>query len=347
MTALLKRCAVAALAALALAGVRVHAQPGPAPALATLRVIAFDGGWNLPVWAAQRQGYFAANGLAVQLAYTPNSGFLVASLLEGREDLGLALIDNLVAYDEGQGEVKVPDDPDLVAFMGCDGGFLSVVAQPSIKSFAELKGQTLSVDAMTTGAAFVLRELVARNGLTDAEVKYERAGGTANRYRDLMAAKHAATLLRSPFEVLARNRGYNVLATADTLGAYQGTAGYVRRSWAREHETQMVGFLKAYKAGTDFVYDPANRDIVEALLVANIRDMTPALAHQSYDILLAPRGGLTRDLRPDEKGIATVLALRSKYATPKKDLTDPAKYVDLTWYDKAFGGVVPAKAGTR
>ena len=136
--------------------------------------------------------------------------------------------------------------------------------------------------------------------------------------------------------MLAKNRGYNVLATAESLGAYQGTAGYVRRSWAREHDAQVVGFLKGYRAGLDFVVDPANRDVVEALLVANIRDMTPALAKQSYDLLLAPRGGLTRDMRPDEKGIATVLALRGKYAVPPKALTDPTKYVDMTWYDKAF-----------
>jgi ABC-type nitrate/sulfonate/bicarbonate transport system substrate-binding protein len=340
--------AFAALACAMLVGwtVTASAQPAATPP-ATVRVISFDGGWNLPLWAAQRQGYFAANGLAVQVSYTPNSGALVASLFDGRNDLALALIDNLVAYQEGQGEAKIPDHPDLAAFMGCDGGFLSVVAQPSIASFADLKGKTLSVDAMTTGAAFVLRELVARNGLGDADVKYERAGGTDARYRDLMAGKHAATLLRTPFEVLARNRGYHVLATAEALGTYQGTAGYVRRSWAREHETQMIGFLRAYKAGVDFVYEPANRDVVEALLVANIRDMTPALAKQSYDLLLAPRGGLTRDLRPDEQGIRTVLALRSKYATPARALDDPAKYVDLTWYDKAFAPAVPAKTAVQ
>ena len=39
----------------------------------TLRVITFDGGWNLPLWAAQRQGFFEAQGLAVQLSYTPTS----------------------------------------------------------------------------------------------------------------------------------------------------------------------------------------------------------------------------------------------------------------------------------
>jgi len=321
------------------------AQPVPAP-LAPVRVISFDGGWNLPLWAAQRQGAFTANGLAVQVSYTPSSGFLVSSLFDGRNDIALALIDNVVAYQEGQGEAKIPDNPDLVVFMGGDGGYLSVVAQPPIKSFADLKGSTLSVDAMTTGAAFVFRELAARNGLTDADVKYERAGGTDARYRDLIAGKHAATLLRTPYEVLARNRGYNVLATAETLGAYQGTAGFTRRAWARDHERELVGFLRAYRSGVDFVADPANREIVEALLVANIRDMTPALAHQSYDLLLAPRGGFSRDLRPDEQGIATVLALRGKYATPPKALGDPKKYYDLTWYDKAFA-VAPAKAGAQ
>ena len=308
-----------------------------APAPAALRVITFDGGWNLPVWAAQRQGYFEANGVAVQLAYTPSSGFLVSSLFDGRSDIALALFDNLVAYQEGQGETKIPDEPDLIAFMGSDGGFLSVVAAPGAASFADLKGRTLSVDAMTTGAAFVLRELLARTGVAEGDVRFERAGGTATRYRDLVAGKHEATLLRTPFEVLAKNRGFNVLATAEALGAYQGTAGIVRRSWAREHEAALVGFLKAYRAGVDWVVDPANRDIVEALLVANSRDMTPALAKQSYELLLAVKGGLIRDLKPDEQGIATVLALRSKYGMPRKILSDPAKYTDLGYYEKAFG----------
>jgi len=225
----------------------------------------------------------------------------------------------------------------MFAFMGGDGGFLSVVGRPGVDDVASLKGKTLSVDAMTTGLAFVLRELVARGGVAETDVTYVRAGGTANRYRDLLAGKHDATLLRTPFELLAAGRGFKVLANAEALGAYQGTAGFARRSWARDHEAALVGFLRGYKAATDWLYDRGNREIVEALLVANLRDMTPALAKQSYDLLLADKGGLARDLAPEPAGIRTVLALRSKYAVPPKQLTDPAKYVDLTYYDKAFG----------
>src|SRR5512133_3134782 len=93
------------------AGAAAAAQPVP------VRVISFDGGWNLPVWAAIRQGAFEANGVAVQISYTPNSGLLVQSLFDGRQDLALALVDNLIAYQEGQGEAKIPDDPDLAVFM--------------------------------------------------------------------------------------------------------------------------------------------------------------------------------------------------------------------------------------
>ncbi|HEX5864339.1 MAG TPA: ABC transporter substrate-binding protein [Casimicrobiaceae bacterium] len=309
----------------------------PVPTAAPLRVIAFDGGWNLPVWAAQRQGFFEAQGVTVQLSYTPTSVYLITKLLDGTFDIALAGMDNIVAYQEGQGEAKIPDNPDLFAFLGGDGGFLSVVSAPSVKSFADLKGKTVSVDAMTTGFAFVARELLARNGVTETDVTYVRAGGTANRYRELIAGKHDATLVRTPFDLLVRQRGFNQLATAESLGAYQGTIGSARRAWASSHEKELVGFLRAYRAGVDWLYDRSNRDIVEAILVANIRDMTPALAKQSHDLLLADKGGMTRDLALDLDGIRTVLVLRSKYGTPQKTLTDPLRYVDLSYYEKAFG----------
>jgi ABC-type nitrate/sulfonate/bicarbonate transport system substrate-binding protein len=320
----------------AAAGALAQAQPPAAPPV-TLRVLAFDGGWNLPIWVAQRNGLFDAQGLSVQLGYTPTSGFLVTSVLDGKSDLAFATIDNVVAYQEGQGEAKIADNPDLFAFMGGDGGFFSLVAAPGIDSIASLRGKTVSVDAMTTGLAFVVRELIARGGVPEADVEFVRVGGTATRYRDLVGGKHAATLLRTPFELLAESRGYRRIASAESLGAYQGTVGLARRSWAREHEAQLVGFLRAYKAATDWLYEPANREVAEALLVAHIRDMTPSLAKRSYDLLLADKGGLSRDLAPNVAGIRTVLELRGKYATPQKTLADPLKYVDLTYYDKAFG----------
>jgi ABC-type nitrate/sulfonate/bicarbonate transport system substrate-binding protein len=320
------RTLLLALVAWMASGAQAQA-PAPAP-VTPLRVVVFDGGWNLPLWAGQRQGYFESNGVSVQIAYTPNSGALVGGLYDGRYDIAIATIDNFIAYQEGQGEVPLAGEPDFAVVMGGDGGFLSVVGGNGVKSFADLKGRTLSVDAMTTGLAFVLRELVARSGLTEKDVTYVRAGGTPLRYRDLIAGKHDATLLRTPFELLAQERGFAVLGTAESLGAYQGSVAAVRRSWAKPHEAALVGFLRGYRQSVAWVYDPANRAIAEALLVANNRDMSPPLASKSYDLLLAAKGGLARDGALDADGIRTVLALRSKYGVPPKTLTDPAKYID-------------------
>jgi ABC-type nitrate/sulfonate/bicarbonate transport system substrate-binding protein len=319
-------------AALGLA-LNVNAQPQLKP----LNVIIFPGGFNLPTWAAERQGYFEQHGVRVILTPTPSSTFQMQGLAEGRFDIAMTAIDNVVAYQEGQGEAKIPPNPDMFAFMGSDNGFLSVLGGKDIKSFADLKGKKLSVDALTTGFAFVLRELLAKNNISESEVSFERAGGVLQRFNELLKGTHAATVVLTPFELIGQARGHQVLARADEhLGAYLGIVGAARRSWAKDNEQAVVGFIRAYHQGVNFLYDPANRDVAEALLVANVRAMTPALAKQTLNVFLGETTGFYRDVRLDMQGAQTVLALRSKYAEPKKALSDPGKYIDASYREKAL-----------
>jgi ABC-type nitrate/sulfonate/bicarbonate transport system substrate-binding protein len=251
----------------------------------------------------------------------------------------MTAIDNVIAYQEGQGEAKIPDNPDMFAFMGADNGFLSLVGGQGVKSMSELKGKKLSVDAMTTGYAFVLRELLAKNGIAESDVGFERAGGVLGRFQELLKGSHAGTILITPFDLLAMNKGHAQLArAAEQLGAYQGVVGASRRSWARQNEAALVGFIRAYRSGVQFLYEPTNWEIAEALLVANVRAMTPQLAKQSVNVLLHPHTGFFKDAALDMKGVATVLELRSKYGEPRKALSDPAKYIDTSYHEKARGG---------
>ena len=52
---------------------------------------------------------------------------------------------------------------------------------------------------------------------------------------------------------------------------------------------------------------------------------------------LAKRDVLSRNAALDIEGIRTVLALRGKFGTPPRTLGAPEKYVDLLYYEKAFG----------
>ena len=97
-----RRLAVCLLACLF--GTMAAAQ-APAPTPTPLRVITFDGGWNLPLWVARQQGYFAANGVAVEFSYTPSSAFLVTSLMEGKADIALAR-KRLADFLRGRGQKK-------------------------------------------------------------------------------------------------------------------------------------------------------------------------------------------------------------------------------------------------
>ena len=300
--------------------------------MTSLHVIVFPGGFNLPIWAAERQGFFQENGVRVNLTLTPSSTFQMQGLAEGKFDIAMTAFDNVVAYQEGQGEATIPDKPDMFAFMGSDNGFLSVLGGKGIRSFADVKGKRLSVDALTTGFAFVLRELLARHGIHESEVTFERVGGLLERFAPLMAGTHAATVVLTPFDLIGESKGHRVLARAnEELGAYLGVVGAARCSWARQNEQALVGFVRAYRRGVEFLYE--NRDIAEALLVANVRAMTPALAKQSLERFLGAMG-FYKDVRLDRSGAEAVLALRSKFAGRK--LADVSKYIDAAYREKAL-----------
>ena len=83
--------------------------------LAPVSVIVFPGGFNWPIWAAQVNGYFERHGIIVNLTPTPNSAFQLTNLIDGKFDIAMTAIDNVVAYDEKQGEASTMANPDLIA----------------------------------------------------------------------------------------------------------------------------------------------------------------------------------------------------------------------------------------
>src|ERR1700730_11928284 len=92
----------------ALLGVTALAIASLVNAQTPLRVISFPGGANLPLWVAEDKGLFARERLAVTVSPTPNSVVLFQSLIDDEQEVGAGAFDNVVAYQEGQGEVNLP-----------------------------------------------------------------------------------------------------------------------------------------------------------------------------------------------------------------------------------------------
>jgi ABC-type nitrate/sulfonate/bicarbonate transport system substrate-binding protein len=301
--------------------------------LSTVRLVVFPGAFNWPVWAARRKGWFAAEGVEVAITYTPGSVFQLTGLIEGDFDLGITLIDNVVAYREGQGEVPAVGE-DLVALMACDTRvFPSLVTLPEVRSYADLRGRTLSVDATRTGYALVLRAMLEKGGLGPQDYTIESVGGVQQRFESLLAGRQAGALFNSPFESLLQAKGFNLLDTAiSVLGNYQGQVVAGRRNWAEANRAAVAGFQRALLRAIAWLYDPANR--AEAFAIHDENNAgSAAVAH---GILFHPEHGFPRSGEVDVEGLKKVLELRSRFGVPRTPLASPFAY-----YDPSFLPILP------
>jgi ABC-type nitrate/sulfonate/bicarbonate transport system substrate-binding protein len=188
----------ALLVCAALAFVRPAAAQGPSE----VTVNVFPGGFNWGIYVAQERGIFAKNGINVTVQGTGGSVAQMTGLSEGKFDIAMTAVDNIVAYVEGQGEAPIGPQPEFFAFMGSDTGFLSLVTAPDVKTVADLKGRALSVDALTTGYAFVLFDILRRSGLGEGDYQVAKVGGMVQRWNALREHKQDGTMLSTPYNIL-------------------------------------------------------------------------------------------------------------------------------------------------
>jgi ABC-type nitrate/sulfonate/bicarbonate transport system substrate-binding protein len=306
--------------------------------LPAVNVNVFPGGFNWGLYVGQDKGFFAERGIAIDIQGTPNSVTQMTDFAQGKFDIAMTAVDNIVAYVEGQGEAPIGPQPDFVAVMGSDSGFLSLVAAPSMESIGALAGKTLSVDAMTTGYAFVLYDIMRQTGLDKDKGDYRivRAGGMVQRWNALREGQHAATLLSAPYNIIAKNAGFNELVKAtDIIGPYQGNVAAVRRSWGRQNRSKIVAYIGGYRRSIAWLHEPANRREAIEILRRHLPQLPADMAEASYAELLDPVRGFFRSCEIDRAGLACVLQLRSRYGLPSLLLDDSEKYCDLSYGEDA------------
>jgi len=286
------------------------------------------------------KGFFTAEKLKVAITPTPDSTFQMKGLIKGDFDIAITSMDNVIAYREGQGAAGVIG-PDLVAVMGVDPGWLRVVADPEIRSYDALRGKVLAVDALTTGYAFVLLEMMERNGLVlGRDYEVVSAGGAMQRYESLLHRKHVASMLLAPFDLLAQQQGFNVLGKADeVLGPYQGAVAAVRQGWGRANASQLSGFIRAGARAIDWLHDPANKAEAQRIYWSRMPPGTPPQAAETaYRAILVEAQGYQRGAQINLQGVETVIRLRARHGRAGIALREAAHYYDPRFRDAAMTG---------
>ena len=298
-----------------------------------MKLIAFPGAPNLPIFAGLEHGFFEDAGLALEFETTPSSKLQIERLVAGDFDVAATAFDNVVAYREGQGAVEFPTVPDLFVLMGATRIELSLVVAPEIREFSDLRGKPLALDALATGFAFVLYHMLEQAGVGLEECELVPIGATPQRWEAVRDGAAAGTLTIEPFTSVAHAHGFHVLQSSrECLPNYQGGIFTASRAWTQTHETEVAAFMRGYLDGLAWTLDPANYAAAVALLLARMPAIKPKVAPAVMAKLLDPATGLTPGGTIDEAGMRTVLELRSRYARPEKTLESIERYLDLSIY---------------
>ncbi len=303
-------------------------------ALTPVRVIAFPGAPNLPTFAAIAQGFYAEEGLSVDVTITPSSLFQAEKMSEGAFDIAFTAFDNVVAYTEGQG-AKLGLDPDYCVLMGSTQLELGLIVAPDIKTHADLVGRSIALDALATGFAFVLVDMLERQGVKPADYKIAAVGATPQRWASVKSGEHAGTITIEPFTSIARKSGYTLLDVSTSLyESYQGGVVATGRRWARANAGTVERFLRATLRGLAWTLDFANREAAEALLVSKMPEIQPVAIKPVMASLLSEKSGLTPGGAIVPDGMRQVLDLRSRFGGAKTALSDITRYLELSYYEK-------------
>ena len=199
------------------------------------------------------KGIFQKHGLAVEIQVTSNSTAQREGLINGRFEIAQAGVDNaLAAVDDAKA--------DVVIVSGGSSGLNELIVRPEIKSYSDIRGKTVVVDAPNTAFALLLYKMLALNGVQRTDYSVFPAGACSFRFKAMRESQdRVAAMMNPPCSLEARNEGYRSLGlSTDMVGPYLADGHWVMRPWAAAHADTLVNYLQAVIEGYRWGVDPAN-----------------------------------------------------------------------------------------
>ena len=276
--------------------------------------------------AARVHGFFAAEGLNVEVAVTANSTDQMRGVSQGKYEIASTAFDNVLAWSGREGA-------EIVAVSQIsDRTVLPVFVRSEIKTWSDLKGKKLAADAVDTAFALVLRRVLLANGLDMTRGDYELValGTTALRLESMIKGETFAGVLNTPFDAKALDAGMRRIGDSkEVLPDYPNTIFAVNREWGQKNRDTLVSYLRAWLKGMVWVKEPANREAAVKMVGAELK-LNPKQAAESVDEL-SPTGNLNLP------GLQVVLDLRNQFGFKLSKGDKLPVYYDAAYFNAARG----------
>jgi ABC-type nitrate/sulfonate/bicarbonate transport system substrate-binding protein len=277
-------------------------------------------------YVATEAGLFKEQGLSVEEIQLSRPSEAVQALVGGSVNFAQVSADAFINAVEAGAKIAI------IGQVAGDPAF-SVVVQPDYKSWSDLKGKTVAVSAPKDGAAVVFRLMARANGLKDGDYTFLSVGTTPNRYAALKNRSADAAILGQPFDFVAVEEGFRLLARSDAiLPRYAFIMIGTNTAWAQAHRDEVTRYLRALDRATDWLYNPANKTAAIDLMTKRMRTIKRDAIAKIYAMYFEEGAGkiITKGARADLEGLRA-------YGQAMKDLdilkgpVDPARWTDLSY----------------
>jgi NitT/TauT family transport system substrate-binding protein len=313
------------IAGLMAAGLALSPLPGKAETQVRIGVVSRTI-FYLPAWTAVAQGFFKAEGIEPKIEVYDDAHKIFTDLQAGTIQIGISSIETVIEDGYKGGSLR------LVAGSAQRPPHF-IIAQPEIKTLADLKGKTIGVVSMHEGTTFFIKDIAKAGGFSLADVKVEAVGGSPTRARLLKERKIDAGLQPYPLSYEAEAAGFSNLGPiASLVPDYQFTSVIVDANWAAQNRVLLVGFLRALRKGTDYMFSHPDQS---AELGASELRTTPENARRALEDSLR-MDVIARDLSLSDLSLKRVFETMKDAEVIGRDLVyDRSKFVDESYLQES------------
>ncbi len=293
----------------------------------------------LPTALAKAKGYFAEEGLDVEILDIKGGGSQAASaLIGGSVDFSANAIDHAI-------KAKV-QKKDLIAVhshvrLPVMGMVVASKYKGEIKSLADLKGRPLGVTSPGSQTHMVLGYLLAKSGVKADDVKIVGAGGSTMPLAIEKDSVHAGMMVDPFFTAfLKQGKGYALVdmfttkGTVDAMGGeVQGTTLLTRPDVIARRPATVQKMVNALVRANKFIVGSSGEELAKALpkdLSGDLKLYAESFEHA--------REAFPPDSLVSREGVARVIeTMRVFEAVPAGMKIEPESLFDNRYVLKALG----------
>lgn len=279
-------------AALALIGPHASAAP-----------LAFRAGIADPVntvlawWTAQAAGFYAEQGLAVEILNMSGGSRGAEELKAGRLDVMHVGLSSVVRLNAAGGDLRLIGSlSNVIRF--------TFFSAPGVKTAADLKGGVVGVSTFGSESDSTATLALQRLGLSRNDVTLKEYGGGPRRLAAVKSGEIKATALNEPFTSLAREQGVNPmvdLVPEQIPWLFSGIT--VRHDELAGSRDVLTRFLKATVEGNYLALSDERR--AKEILAKELMITDPKIIDISYNDF---KQQSPPDLAPSRAGAENILA---------------------------------------